>query len=88
VLADNPRRMEGDCHCLDTFLAGDLEGGERQHHYVHAPPRLIDGTADCAHASVPLYADGKRPGVLNMVSSDWRIVCRGFVPAYSVVGAD
>ncbi|HJW90200.1 MAG TPA: GAF domain-containing protein [Anaerolineales bacterium] len=26
ALADNPHRMEGACHCLDTYRAGDLEG--------------------------------------------------------------
>src|SRR5437879_10115344 len=25
-LADNPRRMEGSCYCLDSYRAGDLSG--------------------------------------------------------------
>ena len=25
-LANNPRRMEGSCYCLDTYRAGDLDG--------------------------------------------------------------
>jgi two-component system NarL family sensor kinase len=48
VLADNPRRMEGDCYCLDTFLAGDLEGAANVNIITCTRlKRLIDGTADC-----------------------------------------
>ncbi len=74
ALADNPRRMEGDCYCLDTFRAGDLEGAANVSIITCTRLKgLIDGTDGLrSHASVPLYAHGKRLGVLNVVSSDWR----------------
>ena len=74
ALADSPRRMEGDCYCLDTFRAGDLEGAANVNIITCTRLKgLIDGTAGLrSHASVPLYAHGKRLGVLNVVSSDWR----------------
>jgi two-component system NarL family sensor kinase len=74
ALAGNPHRMEGDCYCLDTFRAGDLEGAANVSIITCTRLKgLIDGTDGLrSHASVPLYAYGKRLGVLNVVSSDWR----------------
>ncbi len=74
ALGHNPRRMEGDCYCLDTFRAGDLEGAANVSIITCTRLKgLIDGTDGLrSHASVPLYAHGKRLGVLNVVSSDWR----------------
>ncbi len=74
ALADNPRRMEGDCYCLDTFRAGDLAGAANVNIITCTRLKgLIDGTDGLrSHASVPLYAHGRRLGVLNVVSSDWR----------------
>ncbi len=74
ALADNPRRMEGACYCLDTFRAGDLEGAANISVITCTRLKgLIDGTAGLrSHASVPLYAQDKRLGILNVVSSDWR----------------
>lgn len=74
ALADNPRRMAGDCYCLDTFRAGDLEGAANVN--VITCSRLyglVDGTDGLRHhASVPLYAHGKRLGVMNVASKNWR----------------
>ena len=74
ALADNPHRMEGDCYCLDTFRAGDLEGAANVSIITCTRLKgMIAGTDGLrSHASVPLYAHGKRLGVLNVVSSDWR----------------
>ncbi len=74
ALADNPRRMEGSCYCLDMFRAGDLAGAANVGIITCSRLKnLVDGTAGLrAHASVPLYAHGKRLGILNVVSSDWR----------------
>lgn len=74
VLADNPHKMEGPCHCLDTFRAGDMDGAANVN--VITCSRLwglVDGTAGLRyHASIPLYAHGKQLGVLNVASRDWR----------------
>ncbi len=74
ALANNPRRMEGDCYCLDSYRAGDLDGAANIN--VIACTRLhklVDGTDGLRyHASVPLYAHGKKLGVLNVASTGWR----------------
>jgi two-component system NarL family sensor kinase len=74
ALANNPRRMEGHCYCLDTFRAGDLDGAANVN--VVTCSRLwglVDGTDGLRyHASIPLYAHGKQLGVLNVASTDWR----------------
>jgi two-component system NarL family sensor kinase len=74
ALADNPRRMEGSCYCLDMFRVGDLAGAANVNVITCSRLKnLIVGTDGLrSHASVPLYAHGKRLGVLNVVSSDWR----------------
>jgi two-component system NarL family sensor kinase len=74
ALQNNPRRMKGTCHCLDTYLEGDLEGAANVN--VLKCSRLsglVDGTDGLRyHASIPLYARGKKLGVLNVASTDWR----------------
>lgn len=74
ALACNPRKMEGSCYCLDTYRAGDLAGAANVN--VVTCSRLkgvVDGTDGLRyHASIPLYAHGRRLGVLNVASTDWR----------------
>ena len=74
ALADNPRRMAGGCYCLDTYRAGDLEGAANVN--VITCSRLygmVDGTDGLRHhASIPLYAHGKKLGVMNVASGNWR----------------
>ena len=74
ALRDNPRRMEGGCHCLNTFRAGDLSGAANVN--VVSCSRLsglVDGTGGLRyHTSVPLYAShGKKLGVLNVAGANW-----------------
>ena len=74
ALADNPRRLEGRCYCLDTYRAGDLKGAANVN--VVSCSRLhnlVEGTDGLRyHASIPLYAQEKKLGVLNVASADWR----------------
>lgn len=75
ALRDNPQSMEGACHCLRTFRAGDLSGAANVN--VVSCSRLweyVDGTDGLRyHTSVPLYAShGKKLGVLNVADTDWR----------------
>jgi len=74
ALADNPRRMEGNCHCLDTYRAGDLEGAANVNVITCSRlSGLVDGTDGLRyHSSIPLYAHGKKLGVMNVASSNWR----------------
>ena len=73
-LVQNPSLMEGSCYCLDTYRAGDLEGAANVNVVTCSRlKKLVDGTGGLRyHASIPLYAHGKKLGVLNVASSDWR----------------
>jgi two-component system NarL family sensor kinase len=75
-LTKDPSRMCGSCYCLDTYRMGDLNGAANVN--VVKCTRL-NGLVDEAegeglhyHASIPLYAHGKKLGVLNVASPDWR----------------
>jgi two-component system NarL family sensor kinase len=74
ALTENPRRMEGRCYCLDTYRAGDMRGAANVN-VVECSRlyELVDGTDGLRfHASIPLYAHGKKLGVLNVASGNWR----------------
>jgi two-component system NarL family sensor kinase len=74
ALQAEPDWMEGSCYCLDTFRAGDLGGAANVN--VVKCSRLkwfVDGTDGLRyHSSIPLYASGRKLGVLNVASTDWR----------------
>jgi len=74
ALTKNPRRMSGRCYCLDTYRKGDMAGAANVN--VVRCSRLdglVDGTDGLRyHACIPLYARGKKLGVLNVASPDWR----------------
>lgn len=74
ALTKNPQRMTGSCYCLDTYREGDLNGAANVN--VVKCSRLsglVDDTNGLRyHASIPLYAHGKKLGVLNLASRDWR----------------
>ena len=74
VLRDNPSKMGGWCYCLDTYQKGDLKGAANVN--VVACSRLkglVEGTDGLQyHASIPLYAQEKKVGVLNVGSAEWR----------------
>jgi two-component system NarL family sensor kinase len=74
ALQNKPRRMRGTCHCLDTYLEGDLEGAANVNVLTCSRlSGLVDGTDGLRyHASIPLYAREKQLGVLNVASTDWR----------------
>lgn len=76
TLAENPRLLDGSsyCYCLDTYKKGDLEGAANVN--VVSCSRLknlVDGAGGLRyHASIPLYSGGKKLGVMNVASPDWR----------------
>ena len=74
ALASRPRRMQGSCECLDTYRKGDLTGAANVNVITCSRLKeLVDGTDGLRyHASIPLYAHGKKLGVLNVASQDWR----------------
>ncbi|MDQ3929514.1 MAG: GAF domain-containing sensor histidine kinase [Chloroflexota bacterium] len=73
-LANKPRRMTGSCYCLRTYRKGDMDGAANVNVVTCSRLEdLVDGTNGLAyHASIPLYARGKKLGVLNVASRDWR----------------
>jgi two-component system NarL family sensor kinase len=89
ALRDNPQSMEGACHCLRTFRAGDLSGAANIN--VVSCSRLweyVDGTDGLAyHTSVPLYAaHGRKLGVLNVADTDWRELSRDDLRLLHTIG--
>ncbi len=73
-LAENPRKMAGSCFCLDTYRQDDLDGAANVNVVTCSRLKnLVDGTDGLRyHASIPLYAHGKKMGVMNVASADWR----------------
>ena len=73
-LTRSPETMAGSCYCLDTFREGDLGGAANVNVVTCSRLKwLRDGTGGLRyHASIPLYAHGRRLGVLNVASQDWR----------------
>jgi two-component system NarL family sensor kinase len=76
ALANAPRRMDGSgyCYCLDTYKKGDLNGAANVNVLTCSRLEgLVDGTDGLRyHASIPLYAQDKKLGVLNVASPGWR----------------
>jgi two-component system NarL family sensor kinase len=75
ALTNDPRRMAGgSCYCLDTFRSGDLNGAANVNVVTCTRLKdLVDGTDGLRyHSSIPLYAHGKKLGVLNVASPGWR----------------
>lgn len=74
-LASNPRLMSGGCYCIDTFLAGDLEGAANVN--IVGCSRLAglmgQGSGGLRyHSSIPLECGDRKLGVLNVATADWR----------------
>jgi two-component system NarL family sensor kinase len=75
ALEDNPRKMEGWCTCLTSYVEGNMDGAANVNVITCSRlSGLVDGTDGLRyHSSVPLYApQGKKLGILNVVSGDWR----------------
>ncbi|MBF8285616.1 MAG: GAF sensor signal transduction histidine kinase [Anaerolineales bacterium] len=87
-LAHYPHRMEGACYCLDTYRAGDLNGAANVNVVTCSRLKgLVDGTDGLRyHSSIPLYAHGKKLGVLNVASGDWRELSPDDLQLLSTVG--
>lgn len=88
-LTEKSSRMRTtNCWCLTTFMAGDLEGAAAVN--VLECSRLwgaVSGTNGLQyHASIPIYAHGKRLGVMNVASADWRELDVGDLELLTTVG--
>lgn len=70
----HPAQMEGWlCHCLNTFVEGDLEGAANVN--VLECSRLKKAKSGSQglrfHASIPLYLGKKKLGVMNVAGPEW-----------------
>ena len=88
VLGENPRRMEGSCYCLRTYREDDMEGAANINVVTCSRlEKVVDGTDGLRyHASIPLDAHGKKLGVLNVASPDWRPLSAGDLRLLHTVG--
>lgn len=85
ALADHPRRMGGECDCL--WMYADDELPTPQNITCSRLENLSVGTAGLRqHASIPLNAQGKPLGVLNVVSADWDDLCDDDLQLLYLVG--
>jgi two-component system, NarL family, sensor kinase len=96
VLRDHPEAMHGDCYCLSTFRAGDLRGAanvnvvwcSRLEKVVGpAASEGADRTSLRCHASVPLAVGERHLGMLNVASSDWRVLSADELSLLTTAGA-
>lgn len=78
ALTEDPERMKGSCYCLNTFREGDLKGAANVNFITCSRLKgLMKGTDGLRyHASIPLYAHGKKLGVMNVASRDWQELSR------------
>jgi two-component system NarL family sensor kinase len=88
ALADAPDALQGSCYCLDTYRAGDLGGAANVNVVTCSRLKwLMEGTAGLRyHASIPMYASGKKLGVLNVASADWRELSAADLRLLNTVG--
>ncbi|HEX9922255.1 MAG TPA: GAF domain-containing protein, partial [Anaerolineae bacterium] len=78
ALADDPASMERNCTCLDSYRRGGLDNRDRVHVITCSRLQgLIAGTDGLRyHASIPLYVQNKKLGVLNVASAEthwWKL---------------
>lgn len=88
-LLQHPELMEGTCYCLRTYAAGDLRGAANVNVvWCSRLEKLVEGTNELqCHASIPLYADDRRLGILNVASRDWRQLSDDELDLLYTVGA-
>ena len=73
VMTQNPALLRGSCYCQRTYRDGDMQGAANINAISCSRLEdLTEGTEGLRyHASVPLYANEKKLGILNAVSTDW-----------------
>ncbi|MGH7503683.1 MAG: histidine kinase [Longimicrobiales bacterium] len=94
-LRDHPDAMQGDCYCLKTFRAGDLHGAANVNVVRCSRLALLDDCSDAtrctfglrSHASVPLAVGGRRLGMLNVATPDWRVLTDDELNLLTTLGA-
>jgi two-component system NarL family sensor kinase len=88
-LARDPTRMTGSCYCLDTFSRGDLNGAANINVVTCSRLKWLAGEGTRGlhfHASIPLLAHGRKLGVMNLASPEWRKLSRADLELLHTVG--
>lgn len=88
-LIEHADLMLGECYCLSTYQTGDLRGAANVNVvWCTRLGKLRDGSNGLQyHASIPLYADERRLGVLNVASRDWRKLSETDLDLLYTIGA-
>ena len=83
-----PERMVGGCFCLDIYQAGDLDSAANVDIITCSRlSKLVAGSGGLRfHASIPLYAQEQKLGVLNVASSEWDALADDDLRLLSTVG--
>lgn len=90
ALTEKPERMDGTayCYCLDSYQSGDMASAANIS--IITCTRLKNlhvGTQGLkSHATIPLFAHGKKLGILNVVSSDWQELSPADLKLLNAVG--
>lgn len=88
ALADHPRRMGGTCYCIDSYIDGDMDGAANINAITCSRLKNVkEGTKGLRyHASIPLYAQDKQLGILNVASPNWREISEDELRLLHTVG--
>ncbi|HFC11284.1 MAG TPA: GAF domain-containing protein, partial [Anaerolineae bacterium] len=88
-LTANSTAMQGSCYCLRLYDEDKLSGADNIN--VLQCSRLnwrVDGTNGLKfHASIPINAHGKKLGILNLASTDWRELSAEDLRLLNTIGA-
>lgn len=90
IVTETPGLMDGTayCYCLDEYQSGDMDDAANINVIgCSRLAKLVRHQADLRyHATIPLYAHGKKLGLLNVASSDWRELSRDDLRLLYTVG--
>ena len=72
ILQKEPERLTGWCYCIEKYLTGNMENASNISEITCTRLKdLTEGTNELRyHASVPLFSQNKKIGILNVVSKN------------------
>ena len=90
VSISEPERWAGLCWCLESLIEQNPEGAANVG--VLRCSRLFEVNREnpeqlTHHASIPLYAAGRRMGIMNVARSDWRTLSEDELSLLTTIGS-
>ncbi len=72
VFEERPELLAGSCYCIKKYLTGNLENASNISEITCTRlENLLEGTSGLRyHASIPLFSQGEKLGILNVLSAD------------------